>query len=156
MGESLLFSKYHHNFSKHSINYLWEGNKKIVKLTEQPIKKLVFNPVNCNIIYSVRDIVASFDINEPEKETVLFKKSTFLHDSSNLYYLFLNLENKSKNEYECGIFDFRNGKNTDSWISKEVPLKIESFSKILTVATANAIEIFDIRKLIKPIERDSI
>ena len=35
-------------------------------------------------------------------------------------------------------------------------MKVEAFNKILTVATANAIEIFDIRKLIKPIERDSI
>ena len=139
LGEAMLFSKFHHNYKKHSINYLWEGSKRIVKLTDQPMKKLIFNPSNSQVIYSVKDIVSSFDLNEPEKDTLLFKKSTFLHDSNNLYYLRLDLENKSKGEYECGIYDFRNGKNTDTWISKEIPIKVESFARTMIVATNSAI-----------------
>lgn len=59
-------------------------------------------------------------------------------------------------EYECGIFDFRNGKNTNTWISKDIPIKVEAFSNVLTVATANAIEVFDVRKLIKPFIKENV
>lgn len=86
----------------------------------------------------------------------MLKKSSFIHDSNNLYYLTVNLESKARQEYECGIFDFRNGKNTNTWLSKDIPIKVESFASLLTVATANAVEIYDVRKLIKPFIREEV
>ena len=66
---------------------------------------------------------------------MLLKKSGFIHDRHNLYYLTVSIENKSRQEYDCGIFDFRNGKNTNTWVSRELPIKAESFGNLLTVAT---------------------
>jgi hypothetical protein len=84
----------------------------------------MFNPTNSQVIYSLKDTVSCFDLQDPEKETLLFKKCSCLHDAYNLYLLTANLENKAKEKYECGIFDFRNGKLSDSWISSEIPIKI--------------------------------
>ena len=89
-------SKYHKNFQKHSINFWHEGAKKVLKLSDHPFGKLIFNPCTGHVIYSIKDSVNSFDLANPEKEVNLLKKSTFLHDDSNLYYLTVNLENKSR------------------------------------------------------------
>lgn len=90
-GDGLIFSKYHHNYKKYSINYLWEGTKKIIKLIDTPVKKLIFNPLSYQVIYNTKDLVNCLDINNMEKEVQLFKKSTFLSDNSYLYTLSLNL-----------------------------------------------------------------
>lgn len=95
-SNGIVFSKYHHNYKKHSLNYLLEGSKKIVKLQDTPIKKVAFNPFSYQIIYSVKDSVISLDLNNVEKEVQLFKKATFLSDGSNIYTLSMNIENKSK------------------------------------------------------------
>ena len=97
-----------------------------------------------------------FDLANPEKETALLKKSSFLHDDSYLYYITVNLESKSKEEYECGVFDFRNGKNTNTWVSREVPTKVDTFGNVMTVGTQKGIEVFDIRKLVRPFLRENI
>lgn len=57
------------------------------------------NPNSYQVIYSTKDIVNCLDLNNIEKDVPLFKKSTFLSDSNNLYTLSLNIENKSKEEY---------------------------------------------------------
>ena len=44
---------------------MWEGNKKILKLYDKPIKKVIFNPLKPQIIVSYQDVVTSFDLNEP-------------------------------------------------------------------------------------------
>lgn len=90
-GDGLIFSKYHHNYKKYSINYLWEGTKKIIKLVDTPVKKLIFNPLSYQVIYNTKDLVNCLDINNVEKEVQLFKKSTFLSDNTYLYTLSLNL-----------------------------------------------------------------
>jgi hypothetical protein len=82
------------------------------------------NPNSYQVIYNTKDLVNCLDLNNIEKDVILFKKSTFLADTNNLYTLSLNLENKSKEEYEIGIFDFRTGKNSDSFVSREPPIKI--------------------------------
>ena len=151
-----MFSKCHHNYQKHSINYWREGVKKVLKLSDHPFGKLIFNPITGQVIYSMREVVKSFDLDNPEKETTLLKKSTFLHDDSFLYYLTLNLENKSRDEYECGVFDFRNGKNVNTWLSRDIPLKVDTFGNVMTVATAQGIEIFDTRKLVRPFIKESV
>lgn len=98
-NDGLVFTKYHHNYKKYSINYLWEGSKKIIKLGDSPIKKIIFNPLNYQVIYSIKDYVNCLNLASPEKQTQLFKKSTFFYDTYNLYYLSLNLQNKTKEEY---------------------------------------------------------
>ena len=107
----------------------------MLKLSDDPYSKLIFNPCTGQVIYSLRDSVNCFDLANPEKETALLKKSSFLHDDSYLYYITSNLESKSKEEYECGVFDFRNGKNTNTWISREVPMKVDTFGNVMTVGT---------------------
>lgn len=57
------------------------------------------NPNSYQVIYNTKDIVNCIDLNNIEKDVPLFKKSTFLSDSNNLYTLSLNLESKSKEEY---------------------------------------------------------
>ena len=67
MAEGLLFSKYHKNYQKYSINYWHEGAKKVLKLADAPLTKLIFNPCTGHVIYSIKDTVNSFDIINPEK-----------------------------------------------------------------------------------------
>lgn len=67
-----------------------------MKLVDTPIKKLIYNPFSSQVIYNTKDIVNCLDLNNIEKDIQLFKKSTFLSDSNNLYTLSLNLENRSK------------------------------------------------------------
>jgi len=41
-------------------------------------------------------------------------------------------------------------------MSKEIPIKVDCFGRILTVATSNFIEIYDTRKLIKSVVKEDI
>ena len=135
---------------------MWEGSKKILQLYDKPIKKLIFNPHKPQIILANQDTISSFDLNDPEKELQLIKKPYFLNDHYNLYSISNTLENKARDEYECGIFDFRNGKNNDNIICKDMPVKMELFGRSLLVATSNYFEVYDTRKLFKPVEHEPV
>ena len=63
--DAIIFSKYHHNYKKHSLNHLQNGHKQILKLSDAAYQQLIFVPNAPKLVYLARENISLIDLNAP-------------------------------------------------------------------------------------------